>query len=95
MKRKCLFSLRILFFCSGRLPAVVLACFVLPRFDINNLENDGSISSCATNYEHLIPSDRFTFNSLKAIVLSVMPVRKSSLDRTCHRKIAGIVAKAD
>ena len=48
---------------------------------INNLGNQDSVESCAGDYEQLILKVRSALNPKRIIVLSVMPVRESAVDR--------------
>lgn len=55
--------------------AVVLMC------GINNLGSHDSVESCAADYERLVVKVRTALNPNRIIVLSVMPVRESAVDR--------------
>jgi lysophospholipase L1-like esterase len=57
---------------------VVLMC------GINNLGSHDSVESCASDYEQLLLKTRSMLNPNKIIVLSVMPVRESAVDRKSH-----------
>jgi lysophospholipase L1-like esterase len=57
---------------------VVLMC------GINNLGSHDSVESCGKDYEQLLLKTRSMLNPNKIIVLSVMPVRESAVDRKSH-----------
>jgi len=58
---------------------VVLMC------GVNNLAREDSVAECATNYTRLISSVQTNLSPRKIIVLSVMPVRESTVDRRSHQ----------
>lgn len=65
---------------------VVLMC------GVNNLGNQDSFASCTANYEQLILNVQSTLKPGKIIVLSVMPVRESAVDRRSH-ELNGRISK--
>jgi lysophospholipase L1-like esterase len=52
---------------------------------INNLGNQDSVESCVKDYEELVSRVQSVLNPGKTIVLSVMPVRESTVHQKGHQ----------
>lgn len=55
---------------------------VLLMCGVNNLGHENAVAFCVTNYERLILTVRSRLNPGRIIVLSVMPLRESAVDRS-------------